>query len=160
MLCPYSLRWVVINQDTLGVELSEVVSMNTKPQAVHCSSCRLWVQDRKKCVTTAIDALCSVRPASFCTTFSCAAALPLRRTCQGQKVVIDRCNVTRLQRRVWLGVADENQAACAMQRRRRGATATAKTRQPPGQCGLHLVRCARGRVELRTLGSRRAALNP
>ncbi|OLP78976.1 hypothetical protein AK812_SmicGene40797 [Symbiodinium microadriaticum] len=47
-------------------------------------------QDRKKCVATAIDALSS-----------------------GQKVVIDRCNVTRLQRRVWLGVADENQASVA-----------------------------------------------
>lgn len=46
--------------------------------------------DRKKCVATAIDALSS-----------------------GQKVVIDRCNVTRLQRRVWLGVADENQASVA-----------------------------------------------
>lgn len=30
--------------------------------------------------------------------------------CQGKRIVVDRCNVTRLQRRVWLGVADENKA--------------------------------------------------
>ncbi|CAJ1376955.1 unnamed protein product [Effrenium voratum] len=56
--------WVVINQDTLG--------------------------DRKKCVATANEALCS-----------------------GKRVVVDRCNVTRLQRRVWLAVADEHQASAA-----------------------------------------------
>lgn len=33
--------------------------------------------------------------------------------CQGKRIVVDRCNVTRLQRRVWLGVADENKAGGA-----------------------------------------------
>ncbi|CAE7560921.1 pnk1 [Symbiodinium natans] len=46
--------------------------------------------DRRKCVAAANDALSG-----------------------GQKVIIDRCNVTRLQRRVWLGVADENEASVA-----------------------------------------------
>ena len=29
---------------------------------------------------------------------------------QGKRIVVDRCNVTRLQRRVWLAVADDNKA--------------------------------------------------
>lgn len=46
--------------------------------------------DRKKCVAAANDALSS-----------------------GKRIVVDRCNVTRLQRRVWLGVADDNKASTA-----------------------------------------------
>lgn len=46
--------------------------------------------DRKKCVAAANEALSS-----------------------GKRIVVDRCNVTRLQRRVWLGVADENKASTA-----------------------------------------------
>lgn len=58
---------------------------------------------------------------------------------QGKRIVVDRCNVTRLQRRVWLAVADDNKAP------------TPKLRSweliPPVRSGQHcvyLVGCARG----------------
>ena len=93
-------------------------------------------------MATAIDALSSVLLASFRTTPRCAAALPLRRSGQGQKVVIDRCNVTRLQRRVWLGVADENQAndaVCAAQTQRRRSADAAQKRSASRQASVACI---------------------
>ena len=58
---------------------------------------------------------------------------------QGKRIVVDRCNVTRLQRRVWLAVADDNKAPTA--------EAAELGADPPvrsGQHCLYLVGCARG----------------
>lgn len=58
---------------------------------------------------------------------------------QGKRIVVDRCNVTRLQRRVWLAVADDNKAPTAG-----AAELGADPLVRSGQHCVYLVGCARG----------------